>query len=68
MVDELPFTPNEDAGDRSNQPVWWAGQHWSPAIEGEALACRDTVALFDETSFSKMEVVGSGAATFLNRV
>ena len=62
------FTPNEDAGDRSNQPMGWAGQHWSPAIEGEALACRDTVALFDETSFSKMEVVGSGAATFLNRV
>ena len=42
----------------------WAGQHWSPAIEGEALRLRDTVALFDETSFSKMEVVGSGAATF----
>ena len=54
--------------DRSNRPRGWAGEHWSPAIDGEALACRDTVVLFDETSFSKMEVVGSGAATFLNRV
>ena len=62
------FTPNEAAGDRSNRPRGWAGEHWSPAIEAEALACRDTVALFDETSFSKMEVVGPGAATFLDRV
>ena len=34
----------------------WAGEHWSPAIEVEALACRDAVAIFDETSFSKLEV------------
>jgi 4-methylaminobutanoate oxidase (formaldehyde-forming) len=50
------------------RPRGWAGQHWSPAIEVEALACRDTAALFDETSFSKMEVAGPGAAAFLSRI
>jgi 4-methylaminobutanoate oxidase (formaldehyde-forming) len=62
------FTPNEEAGDESVRPRGWAGQHWSPAIGAEALACRDTAALFDETSFSKMEVVGAGAASFLSRI
>lgn len=62
------FVPNEAAGDESIRPRGWAGQHWSPAIGAEALACRDAVALFDETSFSKMEVTGAGAATFLSRI
>src|SRR4029453_5434396 len=62
------FTPNEARGDPARRPRGWAGHHWSPAIEGEALACRAAAALFDETSFSKMEVVGAGTAAFLNRV
>ncbi|MDQ3147396.1 MAG: FAD-dependent oxidoreductase [Actinomycetota bacterium] len=62
------FGPNEAAGDPSQRPKGWAGQHWSPAIGAEALACRDAVALFDETSFAKMEVSGAGAAAFLSRV
>ena len=43
---------------RSTRPRGWAGEHWSAAIGAEALACRDAVVLFDETSFSKMEVSG----------
>ncbi|MCU1380625.1 MAG: FAD-dependent oxidoreductase [Acidimicrobiales bacterium] len=62
------FRPNEVAGDESVRPRGWAGEHWSPAIGVEALACRDTVALFDETSFSKLEVTGAGAARFLSRI
>lgn len=62
------FVPNEAAGDESIRPRGWAGQHWSPAIGAEALACRDAVVLFDETSFSKMEVTGAGAAAFLSRI
>jgi len=62
------FACNEAAGDESLRPRGWAGQHWSPAIGSEALACRDAVALFDETSFSKMEVSGHGAAMFLSRI
>lgn len=62
------FTPNEAAGDPAWRPRGWAGEHWSPAIGTEALACRDTAALFDETSFSKLEVSGPGAARFLDRI
>jgi 4-methylaminobutanoate oxidase (formaldehyde-forming) len=64
------FSPNAASavGGDDLRPRGWAGQHWSPAIEVEALACRDTVALFDETSFSKMEVAGPGAARFLSRI
>ena len=47
------------------RPRGWAGQHWSPAIGAEALATRTTAALFDETSFAKIEVVGPGAVTLL---
>ncbi len=42
------------------RPRGWAGEHWSPAIGAEALATRTTAALFDETSFAKIEVVGPG--------
>jgi 4-methylaminobutanoate oxidase (formaldehyde-forming) len=50
------------------RPRGWAGQHWSPAIAAEALATRRDVALFDETSFAKLEVVGPGAVGFLERL
>jgi len=50
------------------RPRGWAGQHWSPAIAAEALAARRDVALFDETSFAKLEVVGPGAVGFLERL
>jgi 4-methylaminobutanoate oxidase (formaldehyde-forming) len=64
------FTPNAALAQRGDElrPRGWAGQHWSPAIEAEALACRDTVALFDETSFSKLEVAGPDAARFLSYI
>jgi glycine cleavage system aminomethyltransferase T/glycine/D-amino acid oxidase-like deaminating enzyme len=50
------------------RPRGWAGQHWSPAIGAEALAARTTAAIFDETSFSKIEVAGPGACAFLQRL
>ena len=62
------FEPNAAMGSPELRPRGWAGHHWSPAIEVEALACRDTAALFDETSFSKLEVRGQGALAFLQRV
>ncbi|MEP6625288.1 MAG: FAD-dependent oxidoreductase, partial [Acidimicrobiia bacterium] len=62
------FTPNAADGDPRLRPDGWAGAHWSPAIQVEALACRDTVAIFDQTSFSKLEVRGVGAVEFLQRV
>ena len=62
------FAPNAAAGDETTRPRGWAGEHWSAAIGAEALACRDRVVIFDETSFSKMEVSGAGAAAFLDRL
>jgi glycine cleavage system aminomethyltransferase T/glycine/D-amino acid oxidase-like deaminating enzyme len=59
------FESNAPAGDAALRPRGWAGKHWSPAIGGESLATRTTAALFDETSFAKIEVSGPGALAFL---
>jgi glycine cleavage system aminomethyltransferase T/glycine/D-amino acid oxidase-like deaminating enzyme len=69
------FGPNEDgAGVASRaalealRPRGWAGEHWSPAIGAEALATRQAAALFDESSFAKIEIEGPGAVGFLQRL
>src|SRR2546427_1221775 len=62
------FEPNAARGDASLRPRGWAGRLWSPAIEAEHRACRETAALFDFTSFAKIEVRGRGAAAFLEHL
>jgi glycine cleavage system aminomethyltransferase T/glycine/D-amino acid oxidase-like deaminating enzyme len=62
------FEPNAAAGDESLRPRGWAGRLWSPAIGAEHRATREAAALFDETSFAKIEVSGEGAAAFLERL
>jgi glycine cleavage system aminomethyltransferase T/glycine/D-amino acid oxidase-like deaminating enzyme len=62
------FEPNAERGDDGLRPRGWAGRLWSPAIGGEHLACRETAALFDETSFAKIEVSGEGAGDYLERL
>jgi 4-methylaminobutanoate oxidase (formaldehyde-forming) len=59
------FEPNAERGDESLRPRGWAGRLWSPAIGTEHLACRESAALFDESSFAKLDVLGPGAADFL---
>jgi 4-methylaminobutanoate oxidase (formaldehyde-forming) len=59
------FEPNAAAGDESLRPRGWAGRLWSPAIGAEHRATRETAALFDETSFAKIDVSGEGSAEFL---
>jgi len=66
------FAANEDgagvatrAALEAQRPRGWAGEHWSTAIGAEALACRQRAALFDESSFAKIEVAGPGASAFL---
>ena len=61
-------TPTRPPGDESLRPRGWAGMHWSPAIGAEHAACREAAALFDETSFAKLEVSGPGAAELLERL
>jgi glycine cleavage system T protein len=62
------YTPNAEGGDESLRPRGWAGRLWSPAIGAEHRATREAAALFDETSFAKIEVAGSGAADYLERL
>jgi glycine cleavage system T protein len=69
------FTPNEDGAGVSTRgalealrPRGWAGEHWSPAIGAEALATRQAAAIYDESSFAKIEIEGSGAVAFLQRL
>jgi glycine cleavage system aminomethyltransferase T/glycine/D-amino acid oxidase-like deaminating enzyme len=62
------FESNAARGNESLRPRGWAGRLWSPAIGAEHVACREAAALFDETSFAKIEVAGPGAADFLERL
>jgi len=62
------FEPNAAAGEESLRPRGWAGKLWSPAVGVEHRACRERVALFDESSFAKIEISGAGAAPLLDRL
>jgi glycine cleavage system aminomethyltransferase T/glycine/D-amino acid oxidase-like deaminating enzyme len=53
-------------GDEGLRPRGWAGRSWSPAVGMEHTATRETAGLFDESSFSKIEVTGPGAARLLD--
>jgi 4-methylaminobutanoate oxidase (formaldehyde-forming) len=59
------YESNAAAGDEALRPHGWAGQNWSAAIGAEHRACREAVAIFDESSFAKLEIEGPGAADFL---
>src|SRR6476619_4897418 len=59
------YESNASAGDEALRPRGWAGRLWSPAIGAEHVACRERAALFDESSFAKIEVAGPGAADYL---
>ena len=50
------------AGDR---PRGWAGHGWAPEVAAEHRAAREAVALFDESSFAKIEITGPGAPAFV---
>jgi 4-methylaminobutanoate oxidase (formaldehyde-forming) len=62
------YESNAAAGDESLRPRGWAGENWSPAIEVEARAAREEAALFDQSSFSKLEVLGPGALGLLEHL
>jgi 4-methylaminobutanoate oxidase (formaldehyde-forming) len=62
------FEGNAGRGDEAVRPDGWAGRMWSPAIGAECLAARDSAALFDQSSFSKLEVHGPQAAAALSRI
>jgi 4-methylaminobutanoate oxidase (formaldehyde-forming) len=62
------YEANAAGGDESLRPRGWAGRNWSPAIGAEHTACREAAALFDESSFAKLEIAGPGAPQLLERL
>jgi glycine cleavage system T protein len=62
------YTPYERLATHGYRPRGWAGAYWSPAIGHEHLATRQAAGLFDESSFSKIEIRGLGATRFLQQL
>ena len=60
------FACNGSDGDERLRPHGWAGKEWSPAIGAEHRGCRERAALFDQTSFAKLDVTGPAALTALD--
>ncbi len=56
------------AGVRQPMRHGWTAQGWSPIAASEHQATRERVALFDLTAFTKLEVSGSGALAYLERL
>ena len=65
------YVPSDTEGDGAApddlRPRGWAGHGWSPWVLPEHRAAREAVALFDESSFAKIEITGPGAADFAAR-
>ncbi|MEV4701665.1 FAD-dependent oxidoreductase [Actinoplanes sp. NPDC049316] len=46
----------------------WSARNWSPIVAAEARATRDSVALYDMTPLTRLEVAGPAAAAYLQRL
>lgn len=46
----------------------WSARYWSPIAAAEARATRERVALYDMTPLRRLEVTGTGALDFLQRM
>ncbi len=62
------FKKYEEIATHGHEPRGWSRHNWSRAIGHEHLMTRENAGLFDETSFNKFEVRGTGALAFLNSV
>ncbi len=59
------YAQGSGAARRRRGPRGWAGHGWSPWVPPEHRAAREAVALFDESSFAKIEITGPEAAAFV---
>jgi heterotetrameric sarcosine oxidase gamma subunit len=57
-----------EQGPEELRPRGWAGRHWSPCVEPEHRAVRESAGLFDESSFAKVSISGQDAAAFCAHV
>jgi glycine cleavage system T protein len=61
----------EDHNIRPPSPIsrqGWAARYWSPLIADEHHATRERVGMFDLTAFTKLEVTGPNALSFLQHL
>jgi dimethylglycine dehydrogenase len=56
--------PGDDTSEAATQ-TWTRNGPWSPRIEGECLAVRDTAGILDLPGFSRYRVKGTGATEWL---
>ncbi|WP_214105705.1 GcvT family protein [Acrocarpospora catenulata] len=49
-------------------PNDWAARYWSPIVGAEAVATRQSVAIYDMSALKRLEVAGPGATAFLQRM
>ncbi len=54
--------------DQIPERTGWEARYWSPIQGAEHLAARETAALFELSSFFKIEVSGPGAASYLENL
>jgi glycine cleavage system aminomethyltransferase T/glycine/D-amino acid oxidase-like deaminating enzyme len=62
------YRDNEAGAAADRRPEGWAGQNFSAAVSVEHRAARESVALFDESSFAKLSITGRDSAAFLEWV
>ena len=55
-------------GEARHYPAGWDRQHWFENVAREHRAMRETVGMYDMSSFGKIRVEGPDACTFLNRL
>ena len=58
----------EGSTDHDHTRTGWESRFWSPIIGAEHRAVRERVGLFDLTPFTKLDVSGSGALAFMERI
>ena len=63
--ERVEYYVSEDGAADDLRPRGWAGHGWSPWVLPEHRAAREAVALFDESSFAKIEITGPEAAAFV---
>jgi 4-methylaminobutanoate oxidase (formaldehyde-forming) len=59
------YASNENPEYEFLRPDGWAGKNWNTAMITEALSTREKIGLYDESSFSKIEISGDGATSYL---
>jgi heterotetrameric sarcosine oxidase gamma subunit len=62
------FQTNESLGHADRRPLGPGGDLWSAAVEAEHRTVRQSVGLFDLTSFGKLAVSGPGAPALLEHL